>query len=194
MGGYIVSETSQQHLEQGEHVADALPGVIAQPAEWYALHTRCRHEKRAAEELHGKGLQVFFPTYKEQRRWSDRRKMIEVPLFSCYVFVNLVPTASARVAALQVPGVLRFVGFNGVPAPIPPSQIADIQRIVQCNEGFSPFDYMRIGQRVRVRGGVFDGIEGVLVGRKNDRRLVVSIEPIQQAVAVVIDGYDVEPV
>jgi transcription antitermination factor NusG len=173
---------------------ETLPGGTAQAREWYALHTRCRHEKRVAEELQGKGMQVFLPTYKARHQWSDRRKIIEVPLFSCYVFVNLIATANARVAALQAPGVLRFIAFNGVPAAIPESEIAGIQKILECGQGFSPFEYLRVGQRVRIRGGALDGVEGVLVGRKSDRRLVVSIDLIQQAVAVVIDGYDVEPV
>jgi transcription antitermination factor NusG len=166
----------------------------AEQPEWYALHTRCRHEKRAAEELQEKGIRVFLPSYKEQRRWSDRRKIIEVPLFSCYVFVHLIAASPARLKALQVFGILKFVAFNGVPAAIPPAQIASVQTILERSKGFSPFRFVEVGQRVRIRGGALDGVEGVLVERKNDRRLVVSIDLIRQAMAVVIDGYDVEPV
>jgi transcription antitermination factor NusG len=193
VGGYIVSGDITSELGRGiEPHGEALPSP--HPREWYALHTRCRHEKRAAKELQDRGIQTFLPTYKEHRRWSDRRKLIEVPLFSCYVFVRLIPTATARLAALQVPGVLRLVGFNGTPAAIPESQIENIQKVIQRSEGFSPFEYLCIGQRVRIRGGALDGVEGLLAGHKSDRRLIVSIDLIQQGVAVVIDGYNVEPV
>jgi transcription antitermination factor NusG len=167
-------------------------GCARQP-EWYALLTRCRHEKRVSEQLQQKGICVFLPTYKEQRRWSDRRKVIEVPLFSCYVFVHLVATPAVRLAALQAPGALRFAGFNGTPAPIPPEQIENVQRALARTQGICPFEFVQVGQRVRIRGGALDGVKGVLLGRKDDRRLVVSIDLIQQAMAVVIEGYDVEP-
>lgn len=167
-------------------------GCTSQP-KWYAIHTRCRHEKRVSKELQDKGIRVFLPTYEQQRRWSDRRKVIELPLFSCYVFVHLDATPAARLAALQAPGALRFVGFNGAPAPIPPEQIENLQRALERTQSFCPFEFVRVGQRVRIRGGALDGVEGVLVGRKGDRRLVVSIDLIQQAMAVVIEGYDVEP-
>src|SRR5215472_1578045 len=99
------------------------PTITASPEaelrQWFALHTRSRHEKQVAAQLQDKGVEVFLPLAKEVRRWSDRRKLIELPLFSCYVFVCLGLTNRARAVAVQTPGVLRFVGFQDGPAAIP---------------------------------------------------------------------------
>jgi transcription antitermination factor NusG len=162
--------------------------------QWYALHTRCRHEKQVAAQLQDKGIEVFLPLAKEVRRWSDRRKLIEIPLFSCYVFVRLGLTNRIRTAAIQVPGVLRFIGFHDGPAVIPRSEIEAIQNALAVPANCSPYAFLKTGQKVRIRGGSLDGIEGILVGRNGERRLVISINLIQQSMAVVVEGYDVEPV
>lgn len=162
--------------------------------QWYALHTRCRHEKQVAAQLHEKGFEVFLPLLKEVRRWSDRRKLVEVPLFSCYVFVSLALTNSARTVAVQVPGVLRFVGFHDGPAAIPRSEIEAIQKVLALPANCSPYEFVKVGQKVRIRGGSLDGIEGILIGRNGERRLVISVHVIRKSMAVVVEGYDIEPV
>jgi len=164
----------------------------SEPPQWFALHTRCRHEKQVAAQLQDKGFEVFLPLAREVRRWSDRRKQVEIPLFSCYVFVYLRLTSGARGIAVQVPGVLRFVGFHDGPAPIPRSEIEAIQKALIVPANCSPYAFLKAGQKVRIRGGSLDGIEGILVGHQGERRLVVSINLIQQSMAVVVEGYDVE--
>jgi transcription antitermination factor NusG len=161
--------------------------------QWFAVHTRCRHEKHVATQLEDKGVEVFLPLAREVRRWSDRRKLVEIPLFSCYVFVRLGLTSRARVLAVQVPGVLRFVGFHDGPAAIPSSEIEAIQKALSVQTNCSPYAFLKAGQRVRIRGGSLDGLEGILVGRQGERRLVISINLIQQSMAVVVEGYDIEP-
>lgn len=160
---------------------------------WYALQTRSRHEKRVAAELSEKGVEVFLPLVRDVRRWSDRRKLVEMPLFSCYVFLRATLTPMTRASAVQVPGVLSFVGFNHTPSVIPSAQIENIQAVLAGKHACSAHEFLRVGQRVRIRGGSLNGIEGILVGRNGDRKLVVSIDLIQQAMAVVIEGYAIEP-
>jgi transcription antitermination factor NusG len=99
-----------------------------------------------------------------------------------------------RLAALQTPGVLGIVGSHGLGTPIADKEIEDIQTLLAKNVTSSLYPFIRIGQRVRVRGGCLDGVEGILVAEKSDRRLVVSIELIQRSVSVLIDGYEVEPI
>jgi transcription antitermination factor NusG len=161
---------------------------------WFALHTRSRHEKRVAIQLQEKGIEVFLPLTTEVRRWSDRRKLVEIPLFSCYVFVRLGLTTRARALAVQVPGVLRFVGFHDGPAAIPRSEIEAIQKALSAQATCSPYAFLKTGQKVRIRGGSLDGIEGILVGRQGEHKLVISINLIQQSMAVVVEGYDIEAV
>ena len=99
-----------------------------------------------------------------------------------------------RLSALQTPGVLSIVGARGVGAPIPDKEIEDIQTLLAQNVGSSLYPFIKVGQRVRIRGGCLDGVEGILVAEKSDRKLVVSIELIQQSVSVQIDGYGVEAI
>jgi transcription elongation factor/antiterminator RfaH len=161
---------------------------------WYAIQTRTRHEKKAAAQLQEKGVVTFLPLIAQTRRWSDRRKVIQPPLFPCYAFVRLPPSVEARLVVVQTRGVVGIVGAHGVGTPIPDSQIDSIQTLLAQNVNCSLSPFLKFGQRVRIRGGCLDGIEGILRGQNGDRSLVVSIELIQRSVAVRIDGYDLEMV
>jgi transcription antitermination factor NusG len=162
--------------------------------QWYAIHTRAQHEKAVVSHLKSEGIDTFLPLVSEVHRWSDRRKVVEVPLFSCYAFVNvcLVPETWAKV--LRVSGVLRFVGVRGEGVPIPENQVESIRALLSGNLPYTVYPFLKVGQRVRVRGGSLDGMEGILVARKGNRTLVISVEPIQRSVAVNIDGYQVQPI
>jgi transcription antitermination factor NusG len=162
---------------------------------WYAVHTRAKHERRIARELELKGIRTFLPAVHEVHHWSDRRKVLEVPLFSCYVFVNVDGWRGVHLQVLRTPGLLRWVGFDGEPAAIPETQIEAVRSTLANGLRVSSHPFLKIGQRVRVRGGCLDGVEGVLLGENSkDCRLVVSIELIQQSIAVSLHGYDIEPV
>ncbi len=165
----------------------------ATQARWYALHTRAKHEKFIGEQLHFKGVETFVPTVRQIHRWSDRSKAVDVPLFSCYVFVHDV-LPRAHVSTLRTPGVLRWVGTHGEPAAIPDSQMEAVRSLVERNLPLWPHPFLKVGQRVRIRGGSLDGVEGTLVEKKGERKLVISIDLIQQSLAVAIDGYDIDPV
>ncbi len=161
---------------------------------WYAVHTRARHEKKVAKQLQEKGATTFLPLVTQTHRWSDRRKVIELPLFPCYAFARLAPSVEMRLPAQQTPGVLSIVGAHGVGAPIPDKEIEDIKTLLAQNVTSSLYPFIKVGQRVRIRGGCLDGVEGILVAEKSDRSLVVSIELIQRSVSVRIDDYEVEPI
>lgn len=161
---------------------------------WFAIQTRSRHEKKVAEELQRRGVTTFLPTLSRVQRWSDRLKTVEFPLFSCYAFVQIVPTTQSRLAVLTVNGVLCFVGPTHQGTPIPANQIEDLRTLVLNRVAMQPHSFLNVGQRVRIRGGALNGVEGIVSGFKGNRQLVVSIETIQRSISVSIEGYDVEPV
>jgi transcription antitermination factor NusG len=161
---------------------------------WYAVHTRARHERKVAGELQRKGITAFLPSAREVRRWSDRRQVIDVPLFPCYVFVHTDLAAGPRLEVLKTAGVLRFVGFHQGPVPIPDAQIEAVQAVLRKHLPVSAYGFIKVGEKVRIRGGALDGVEGVLTGRNGSRRLIISIDLIQQSMAVVVEGYDIERV
>jgi len=161
---------------------------------WFAVHTRARHEKKVHEALANEGITSFLPLVSKVSQWSDRRVTVQLPLFSCYVFVRISPAPAARIAVLRTLGVISFVGIQGRGTPIPDSQIEDVQALVHNSVPFDPYPYLKVGQRIRVRGGCLDGIEGILTERDGQRKLVISVDTIEKSLAIHVNGYDIEPV
>jgi transcription antitermination factor NusG len=143
--------------------------------------------------LEQKGIATFLPLITQMRKWSDRRMKIDLPLFSCYVFVNMTKSPETRVSVLRTPGVLTIVGGNQLGSPIPDREIEQIQTIVERKVPFAAHPFLEVGQRVRIRGGALDGLEGVLSRFKGHDELVVSVQTIQRSLSVTVDGYDVVP-
>lgn len=166
--------------------------LLEQP-KWYALRTRSRHEKMVADQLAQHGIENFLPLLKRKRQWSDRVKEVESPLFSGYTFVRMVLASPDKLRVLQTHGAAGLVGIRGVGVPIPDVQIDSLKTVVANGIPFIEQSLFQIGQRVRVRGGALDGIEGILAAQ-NDRTLVISVEPIQRSVSISVDGYVIEPV
>jgi len=179
---------------QSWEVSNTAPIVGSGAENWYAVHTRARHERVVVQRLREQGVNTFLPLVTEVHRWSDRRKSVEVPLFGCYVFVKLPSTGEDRLRVLRIDGVFKFVGARGVGTPIAESQIEAVRKLIGQQLPWSTHPFLQIGQRVRVRGGSLDGVEGILLSRNEDNTLVVSIDAIQRSLAVRIQGYDVEPV
>ena len=175
-------------------IIQSVPATQIESGCWYALHTRSRHEKRVASELEQKGISSFLPLVTQMRKWSDRRMKVDLPLFSCYVFVNITKSPETRVSVLRTPGVLTIVGGNHLASPIPDREIEQIQTILERKVPFSAHPFLEVGQRVRIRGGALDGLEGVLSRFKGHDQLVVSVQTIQRSLSVTLGGYDVEPV
>ena len=169
---------------------------LEEPAlrQWYAIHTRAQHEKRIEVHLQQRGISSFLPLEKQVHRWSDRRKLVEVPLFPCYAFVQIIPSAQTRSAVLRTEGVIGFVGVRGEGTPIRDSEIESVRLLLSRDVPFASYPFLKIGQRVRIRGGSLDGVEGVIVGGRGHRQLVVSVELIQRSIAVTVEGYDIEAV
>lgn len=162
-------------------------------ARWYAVRTRPRHEKKVAAELQEKGITIYLPLLTQIRRWSDRRMVIQVPLFSCYAFVHAVLDLHLRLALYGSSGALGFVGPNNQGVPIPEAQIENIRTLMANNVPLSPYPLLKEGQRVRIRGGALNGVEGILAA-KGEKRLVISVENLHSCFSISLEGYDVEPV
>lgn len=159
---------------------------------WYAFRTRSRHEKKVQQQLVEAGLQTFLPIESRVRQWSDRRKTIESPLFPGYGFVRINYASRDRVRVLSTHGIVSFVGSGASGTPIPDQQIEDLRTVLFHKMPCQPHPYLAIGKRVRIRGGALDGVEGVLTDHRDDQSLVISLDPIQRAVSIRIEGYELE--
>jgi len=137
-------------------------------------------------------MTTFLPLLSQMHRWSDRSKTVQVSLFPGYTFVRLIATPESCIRILQTPGVVGFVGTGRRGIPIPDKQIEDVQTVLTQEIPCAIFPFLRVGQRVRIRGGCLDGIEGLLTAFKGDCSLVISVESILQSLAIRIEGYDVE--
>jgi len=170
------------------------PGMVHSDASWYAVQTVPRHEKKVALELTAKGIDCFLPAVATVRQWSDRRRILMQPLFAGYVFARLAPASCNRIAMLRTNGVVGLVGARGTGTPIPENEIRSIRQLLDSRSPLAPHPFLNVGQRVRVRGGPLDGLEGILQSIKGDQSLIVSVELIQRSVSLTISGYLVEPV
>jgi len=159
---------------------------------WFALRVKSRSERVVATIAGNKGYEEFLPVYHSRRRWSDRTKSIELPLFPGYVFCRLDP--NHRLPLLTIPGALHFVGIGKVPVPIDDAEIASIQAAVHSGLTIEPWSYLEVGQTVRLDHGPLAGLEGMLVEVRKQHRLVVSVTLLQRAVAVEIEREWVTPV
>ena len=161
-------------------------------SDWWALYTRHQHEKVVADMLMAKGFEVFLPLYESVRRWKDRSKVLSLPLFPCYVFVR--GGLNRRLQVVTTPGVHMILNHGENVATIPEDEIQAIRLTVEGHFRVEPYPFLKCGERVRVTRGTLEGVEGVLIRKKNMYRLVLSVEMLAQSVAVEIDAADVEPV
>lgn len=157
---------------------------------WYVLYTCPRHEKQVATQIERRNFSCFLPLYRSVRRWKDRRKELSLALFPGYVFVRM--PLERKLQVLELPGVVRLVSFNGQPASLSASEIETLQSRLSGALKVEPHPYLRRGRRVRVRSGAMQGLEGIIVRRKDRCRVVFSIDLIQRSVAVEVDEADLE--
>jgi transcription antitermination factor NusG len=177
--------------EQPGLTSDGIRGLAER--QWYAIRTRSRHEKIVSDQLEQRGIESFLPLVRRTHKWSDRVKEVDLPLFAGYNFVRLILSSTDRLRVLQIYGVAGFVGIQGSGTPIPENQIQDIRTILASKVPFEESTSLTVGQRVRIRGGSLDGVEGILTAHNGDQSLMISIEPIQRALCIRVQGYDVEP-
>jgi len=152
---------------------------------WYAVRVRSHCEHMASAMLDSRGYERFLPTFRSRRRWSDRVKQLQVPLFPGYVFCRF--DAARRTPILECAGVAGIVGFGNHLAPIPADEIASIQAILQSSLPFEPYPFLSVGQKIQIDRGPLAGVEGVVVAVKSGFRLVASVTLLQRSVSVEID-------
>jgi transcription antitermination factor NusG len=160
----------------------ATPEVLA----WYGIHVKSRCESRVHQELSDRGFETFLPMHREKRRWSDRTKTIDVPLFPGYLFCKFELTHRFRI--LNAPGVARILGAGSTPIPISEAEIRSVEALVASRTALVPWPFLQIGQRVRIAYGPLAGVEGIVARAEDGRsRVVVSVTMLQRAVAAEID-------
>ena len=167
-------------------------GAASGGSVWYAAHTRHQHEKLVARMLSNKGFEVFLPLYTEVRHWRDRVKQVELPLFSCYVFLR--GDLDRRLAIVTTPGVHGLVSSAGKLAGIPEEEIQAVRSVIENRINVEPHPYLKCGDLVRVKTGALRGLEGFLVRKKGQARLIVSVSLLERSVAAEVDASAVEPV
>ncbi|HEY0702023.1 MAG TPA: UpxY family transcription antiterminator [Candidatus Acidoferrales bacterium] len=158
---------------------------------WFALQVRARQEASVSGQLAGQQFEQFLPVYKLRKRWSDRIKEFDAPLFPGYLFCRFNP--QNRLPILKTPGVIQIVGFNSIPAAVDEAEILSIQRLVASGIRHQPCPFLTIGDRVRISAGPLLGLEGLLTDIKGARRLVLSVSLLQRSVAVEIDSAFITP-
>src|SRR6266480_471665 len=157
---------------------------------WYAVYTKANHEKHVAQQLQQCSIEHFLPLYESVRRWKDRRVRIQMPLFAGYVFTRLVLRDRLRV--LQIPSVVRFVSFNGLPTALPDKEMEILRSGFSQHLRAEPHPFLTIGRRVRIKSGSLQGLEGILLRKKSNLRVVISVGLIHRSIAVDVESIDLE--
>lgn len=152
---------------------------------WYAVYTYPRHEKTVADQLEAKGVETFLPTAVTERRRKDRRVKLQTPIFPGYVFTRI--DIGERNKVLGAFGVVRILSRNGQPMPIDSTEIEGVRICAERVSKFETQPLLEIGDRVRVRSGILEGLEGFITNQKKDRRLIVPITLTHQAISFEVD-------
>jgi transcription antitermination factor NusG len=167
-------------------------GVDESSPQWFAAYTTSRHEKHVSELLAERRIETFLPLYRAARQWKKSCPVIlDLPLFPSYLFVRM--PRQSRGVVLGTPGVLSIVGSSREPWPLPDLEIDALRRGMQTCR-VEPHPFLKVGERVRIKAGVMAGVEGVLLRKKNEFRVILTLDLIMRSVAVEVDGADLEPV
>ena len=152
---------------------------------WYALYTKPRHEKKVHQLLCDKKYETYLPLITKVQQWKDRKKKVDMPFFSSYLFANF--DYRYRFNVLETDGVVKIVNFRGVPAVVPDWQIESLRNMLKYPEKLRLEKYIKSGQIVEIVDGVMKGLKGTVLTKKNEHRLILSIEGIMQSVSIEID-------
>lgn len=156
---------------------------------WYAVHTKSRHEKIACQLIQKKNIEAYLPVKKIKKKWSDRIKEIEFPLFKGYLFVRI--SLSEQTKALQTKGVVRILGQHS-PEPIPQEQIESLKMFENKVIEVDPFLHLKPGNSIKIKRGPLKGCIGVLARKKGKYRFIVNVKVIMQSASVEIDANDID--
>jgi transcription antitermination factor NusG len=164
----------------------------AEMEHWYAVQVSHQHEKKLARLLEYEGYTHFLPTYKVRRKWSDRIKTIELPLFPGYVFCRSRPSSLRFAAGIQ--NMCRVVSFGGKPQPIPHEEMAVLQRVIQSRRDVSSHPYLAVGSKVWVMSGPLAGIKGFIAEIQNHKKVIISVHLINRSMSVRVEPGEVGPI
>jgi transcription antitermination factor NusG len=159
--------------------------------QWYAVRVRSNYESNVSTVLEHKGVEKFLPTYRSRRKWGDRIKTLDLPLFPGYVFCRI--PLDERNLVLTVGGVVDIVSIGRTPAPVSDAEIDAIRTVVESQVHAEPWPFLKIGETVRIHSGSLAGLEGILLRVKNSWRLVISVSLLERSMAVEIDAAYVSP-
>ena len=166
--------------------------VSVATGQWYAIQTRSRHEKKVVEQLRARSIESFLPVHRCRRKWRNGVLAdLELPLFPGYLFAR--PAIGERILLLQLPGIIGFAASTAHPTPVPDDDI-DALRKITGNFAVEPHPFLNVGDRVRIVAGPLAGWEGILTRRKQELRLVLSIQIIMRSISVEVSELDIEPV
>lgn len=158
---------------------------------WFAVYTASNHEKRVEQHLRVRDIETFLPLYKVTRRWKNRTSVkLELPLFADYVFVRIARTESSQV--LAVPSVRFIVGDGRKALPLPDEEIETLRSGLHLRQA-DPYPYVKVGNRARIRSGPLAGLEGIVVRKDNQLRVVLNIDLIRRSVVVHVNADELEP-
>jgi transcription antitermination factor NusG len=163
----------------------------AHKPEWFAVQTRHHHEKSVATRLGNANVETFLPVHRSLRKWSNGvRSEVNLPLFPCYLFTHISP--AQRIMLLQTPGVIGLAASNVSPTPISETEITSL-RIATERVKTEPHPYLNVGERVRITSGMLAGMEGILVRKRHELRVVLSLEAIMRSIMVEVSEFEIEP-
>ena len=149
---------------------------------WYAFVTRPRHEKKVEQYLCSAEIENYLPLHKELHQWKDRRKFVDVPLFSCYIFANVA--YSSRYDVLKAPSVVRIVSIGKTPTPVHDEEIEAIKRVLKSEQLFEVSSQLHEGDFVEIIAGPLTGIKGDLITFRGNKKIVINIGAIGQSLIV----------
>jgi transcription antitermination factor NusG len=179
-------------LDASEKSALPVSPIEYREKNWYAVATSPRHEKWVAQQMKSFDIECFLPAYKSLRRWKDRRKELELPLFPGYLFVRIA--LQHRLSVLRIPGVSQMVGTQGKPSALPEHEIQALRNGLSSGLYAESVTWLKVGRKVCVQRGPLAGARGILVRKKQNCRIVISIDAIMRSVALEIDEADVQPI
>jgi transcription elongation factor/antiterminator RfaH len=160
---------------------------------WFAVYVRSRHEARVAKHFKDREIEFFLPQYKEERKWSDRKVEIELPLFPGYLFVQLRRSLENMWRVVEVPGVITIVGRGSSPEALEDAEIELLRNAMMNPHAAKPHKLMKAGDQVKITRGPLQGAEGFLVREKGKDRVVLTIGTIERSMSVEVDADAVEP-
>jgi transcription antitermination factor NusG len=173
--------------QENNHLADWSEGSL----NWYALHTRSRHEKRVSARLASQSMETFLPLHRSRKTWKNGVRVdVDLPLFPCYLFARAA--TYDRIRLLQQPGVLGFAASSARPTVIPDEEISVLRTATESLKA-EPHPYLNNGDAIRIIAGPLAGMTGILTRRKQQYRVVLSVEAIMRSIVVEVSEFDIEP-